>query len=123
MSKTDLAAKKFVQLYYKTYDENRKEVHTLYMPQAVIVWNGRVFQGVQTMLDTLLNAMPATVHHIQSIDTQSIKETGQILITVTARICFAGKLNHLIHQQFTLTQDQTKQAGLFLISADCLRFV
>ncbi|EGC39170.1 hypothetical protein DICPUDRAFT_27457, partial [Dictyostelium purpureum] len=115
--------KAFAEHYYRIFDNNRSSLNTIYQPQSILTWEGKVFQGQQAIC-TYINELPfqKVERKIQSIDSQpTIIPNFQpgVLVTITGTLVIDGEPKPLKYVQvFNLLPNQ----GSYLLLNDFFRF-
>ncbi|KAL7670889.1 hypothetical protein ACOME3_005805 [Neoechinorhynchus agilis] len=93
---TNKVAEAFVNRFYRSMDTNRHKVHMLYMPNAVVVWNGNRIEGLDTLSSFFTDTIPSSNFTIDSYDAVGIKLADPLIAEKTGTrmesisICVAG---------------------------------
>ncbi|KAK9471643.1 uncharacterized protein V1510DRAFT_419867 [Dipodascopsis tothii] len=116
----------FIQLYYKSLDENRSIIASFYEPASPIVYNGNPISGGEMLAQMYAN-MPVTTHEVGSFDCHPLAAgvNGQpsIALTVSGKVRIgADKAKRMCgySESFIL---KPQMDGKFYISTSCYRLV
>lgn len=118
MADADSVAKAFVDHYYRTFDENRQNLSSLYSDQSMLTFQGERFQGAQAILQKLTGlAFQRCQHQLSSVDAQP-SLSGGITVFVTGHLLPEGETNPL---KFSQVFHLVPVGGSFIVSNDMFR--
>ena len=109
VSLSDLAATKFIDVYYKIMDYSRNHVTNFYRPTSTVKWNGR--EIAQNQLQSLWQQLPNSHHQLISVNAQPIpvlpmSSTPSVLITVNGKVSYLGSKPTFFSQTFVIGAEQ-----------------
>eukprot|EP01028_Stygiella_incarcerata_P007677 TRINITY_DN3207_c0_g1_i1.p1 TRINITY_DN3207_c0_g1~~TRINITY_DN3207_c0_g1_i1.p1 ORF type:complete len:124 (-),score=24.15 TRINITY_DN3207_c0_g1_i1:315-686(-) len=113
-------ATSFVTYYYNVFDSNRSALAELYKPEAVLTFEGDQFDGVDAIVDKLLNLQFEHVtHEVTTMDVQPVPMLNGMIIHVTGNLSVDGQDYPLkFSQSFCLTQMEDQS---FYVTNDIFR--
>ncbi|EFE40737.1 hypothetical protein TRV_04510 [Trichophyton verrucosum HKI 0517] len=80
-------AKQFVEFYYKTFDENRGNLGSLYRDQSMLTFETTSIQGAVAILEKLTSLpFEKVAHQVATLDAQPSNENGGIMVMVTGAL-------------------------------------
>ncbi|OAL49491.1 nuclear transport factor 2 [Pyrenochaeta sp. DS3sAY3a] len=114
-------AKQFVEFYYKTFDENRAGLASLYKENSMLTFEAQGTQGSAAIVEKLQNLPFQQIQHrTDTIDAQPSAEDG-ILVLVTGALLLGGEDKPMsFTQAFQLKGDG---GGSFYVLNDVFRLV
>ncbi|KAF2000046.1 NTF2-like protein [Amniculicola lignicola CBS 123094] len=104
----DNIAKQFVEFYYKTFDENRTGLASLYRPFSMLTFESGGTLGAEAITEKLKNLPFEKVQH--RVDTQDAQPVGDdgIVVLVTGALMVEGNDRPMSYAQvFQLKKDAT----------------
>ncbi|KAF4306596.1 Nuclear transport factor 2 [Botryosphaeria dothidea] len=115
-------ATQFVQFYYKTFDENRGQLASLYRDQSMFTFEANSVQGTGGIVEKLTNLpFQKVVHQVATLDAQPASEDGSILVLVTGALLVDEEQRPMSYTQaFQLRPDG---AGSYFVFNDVFRLV
>ncbi|KAL1799696.1 hypothetical protein ACET3X_000038 [Alternaria dauci] len=91
MSDFNAIAQQFVQFYYKTFDENRAGLASLYKETSMLTFEATGTQGSAAIVEKLQNLPFQQIQHrTDTVDAQPSADDG-ILVLVTGALLLAGE--------------------------------
>ncbi|EGE06204.1 nuclear transport factor [Trichophyton mentagrophytes] len=115
-------AKQFVEFYYKTFDENRSNLGSLYRDQSMLTFETTSIQGAAAILEKLTTLpFQKVAHQVATLDAQPSNENGGIMVMVTGALLVddsPAPMNY--SQSFQLLPDG---AGSYFVFNDVFRLV
>ncbi|KAI8937189.1 Nuclear transport factor 2 [Plenodomus lindquistii] len=120
MSDFNQIAQQFVQFYYKTFDENRAGLASLYRDTSMLTFEAQGTQGSAAIVEKLQNLPFQQIQHrTDTVDAQPSAEDG-ILVLVTGALLLGGEDKPMsFTQAFQLKNDN----GSFYVLNDVFRLV
>ncbi|PHH66571.1 hypothetical protein CDD81_7046 [Ophiocordyceps australis] len=111
----DAIAKEFVDIYYKTFDSDRKNLAALYRDPSMLTFESASVLGVTNILEKLANLPFQQVkHEISTLDAQPSNGEGGIMILVTGRLLVDEEQRPMSYTQtFQLMRDPNNQYFVF----------
>ncbi|PHH70481.1 hypothetical protein CDD82_7087 [Ophiocordyceps australis] len=108
-------AKQFVEIYYKTFDSDRKNLAALYRDQSMLTFESASVLGVNNILQKLANLPFQQVkHQISTLDAQPSNAEGGIMILVTGQLLVDEEQRPMNYTQtFQLLRDPNNQYFVF----------
>ncbi|RPB21102.1 NTF2-like protein [Terfezia boudieri ATCC MYA-4762] len=88
MTYTVIAAQ-FTNHYYKTFDEAREQLRSLYRPHSMLTFESTAVCGEDNILQTT-HRIGKVVHTIVTFDAQPCGNDGRILVMVTGHMVIDG---------------------------------
>ena len=111
----DSIGKQFVDHYYKTFDSNRAQLHSLYAATSMLSFENEQFQGVDAIIKKLTSLPFSQVkHEIVTTDCQPNCTNNGVIVLVTGTLLVDGGAQPLKYAQcFHLVPSPTG-AGYFV---------
>ncbi|KAL1953166.1 hypothetical protein VTO42DRAFT_3426 [Malbranchea cinnamomea] len=114
-------AQQFVQFYYKTFDENRSALASLYRNESMLTFETTSLQGAPAILEKLTSLpFQKVVHQVSTFDAQP-SNNGGIIVMVTGALLVDDEQKPMSYSQtFQLLPDG---AGSYFVFNDIFRLV
>ncbi|MCJ1426406.1 Nuclear transport factor 2 [Sticta canariensis] len=111
----------FTQFYYKTFDENRFKLKTLYRGQSMLTFETTALRGADAIAEKLATLpFEKVVHKVATLDAQPSNDSGGILVMVTGALLVDEEQQPMSYSQvFQLVQD----AGSYFVLNDIFKLV
>jgi NTF2-related export protein 1/2 len=123
------------------YDERREFMHNFYKDISLLLWNGTLMKGKET-ISSFFQQLPHSEHSIQSFDCQPLladwndqTKRCSILVTVQGDVYFGSKVRMGTRKrhyqpfchQLTLSPEESHRASSsgqpYFVQYDCIRFI
>ncbi|EOA82474.1 Nuclear transport factor 2 [Exserohilum turcicum] len=113
-------AQQFVEFYYKTFDENRAGLASLYKDTSMLTFEQQPTQGSAAIVEKLQNLPFQQIQHqTATIDAQPSADDG-ILVLVTGALMIAGETKPM---SFTQAFQLKNADGSWYVLNDVFRLV
>ncbi|KAK7601347.1 hypothetical protein V9T40_008788 [Parthenolecanium corni] len=114
-------AEEFVQVYFDKLDKQQyPTVSRLYLPDALLVWNGIATSGADK-IQQFLSQLPPSSHTIMSIDSQRMQENASGNKSFLIQIGGVVRYKDYSSKQFFQTFFTTMTEGKYKITVDHYR--
>ncbi|KAF2793961.1 NTF2-like protein [Melanomma pulvis-pyrius CBS 109.77] len=115
-------ARLFVDFYFKTFDENRVALGTLYRDDSMLTFEDKKVGGTAAIIDKLQNLpFQQVVHRMATLDSQPAHlGEGSILVLVTGELQVDGQEKPL---SFTQSFQLKPEGDSFYVFNDIFRIV
>ncbi|KAF2761458.1 nuclear transport factor 2 [Pseudovirgaria hyperparasitica] len=114
-------AQQFVEFYYKTFDENRASLQSLYREQSMLTFESAPSQGAVAITEKLVGLPFQKVQHkVNTLDAQPTSEDGGIMVMVTGQLLVDEEQNVM---NFCQTFQLKRDGGSYFVFNDVFRLV
>lgn len=113
-------AQQFTNHYYKTFDESRAKLTSLYRDVSMLTWEGSQILGAKAISEKLESLPFKTVQHkVTTLDAQPSSPTiGSIIVMVTGLLVVDGEETAL---QFSQTFNLVPEGEVYWVYNDIFR--
>jgi hypothetical protein len=120
MADFNTIAQQFVEFYYKTFDENRAGLASLYRDPSMLTFEAQPTQGTAAIVEKLQNLPFQQIQHrTDTVDAQPSADDG-IMVLVTGALMLGGESKPMsFTQAFQLKND----SGNWYVLNDVFRLV
>ncbi|KAF8017674.1 hypothetical protein BT93_H2768 [Corymbia citriodora subsp. variegata] len=98
-------AKRFMENYYRAFDEDRAGLMKLYREESVLAWHGREIKGKEAII-AKLTSLPQCHHEITEFNCRPQRTPGSVAVRVSGETWIGGKNDKaeavVSHQVFIL---------------------
>ncbi|KAF7848808.1 hypothetical protein BT93_L1544 [Corymbia citriodora subsp. variegata] len=83
-------AKRLMENYYRTFDEDRAGLMNLYWEESVLAWHGREIKGKEAII-AKLTSLPQCHHEIAEFNCRPQCTPGSVAVRVSGETWIGGK--------------------------------
>ncbi|CEP19186.1 hypothetical protein [Parasitella parasitica] len=83
MADINAVAKAFTEFYYRTFDNDREQLYSLYRDFSMLTFEGQQFSGANNIKTKLVVSMH---HEVSTTDAQPAGPAGDIIVLVTGAL-------------------------------------
>ncbi|KHO01693.1 Nuclear transport factor 2 [Metarhizium album ARSEF 1941] len=115
-------AKQFIEIYYNTFDSERKNLATLYRDNSMLTFESASSLGANSIVEKLASLHFQKVkHQVSTLDAQPSNSDGGIIILVTGQLLVDEEQRPMNYTQaFQLSRDA---AGQYYVYNDIFKLV